>query len=265
VGPVTTLNHSAHSEEEFRHILGLSYPLYNTNGNAQLSGPYAFVDPSQIIGYSQGNEGFFMHNLQTSPASDPTTGFNSSATASPEPGTSDSGSKQRKIISIKRSGQANFNRPNKSPDVGNEDNHAKPQDGDGDGSVEATNESTRTDDSSKDTAATLCSNCHTTNTPLWRRDAEGQPLCNACGLFFKLHGVNRPLSLKTDVIKKRNRASGSSGSSRKHTSAPKLASAPDRARVTNLNGSSNPTSAAMKRQRRITAPGTIKSEKESGT
>jgi hypothetical protein len=26
---------------------------------------------------------------------------------------------------------------------------------------------------------------------------------NACGLFFKLHGVNRPLSLKTDVIKKR--------------------------------------------------------------
>ncbi|KAG5652351.1 hypothetical protein H0H81_005328 [Sphagnurus paluster] len=54
---------------------------------------------------------------------------------------------------------------------------------------------------------TLCTNCQTTNTPLWRRDPEGQPLCNACGLFFKLHGVVRPLSLKTDVIKKRNRAS----------------------------------------------------------
>lgn len=52
---------------------------------------------------------------------------------------------------------------------------------------------------------TACSNCHTTNTPLWRRDPEGQPLCNACGLFYKLHGVVRPLSLKTDVIKKRNR------------------------------------------------------------
>lgn len=55
---------------------------------------------------------------------------------------------------------------------------------------------------------TVCSNCNTSKTPLWRRDPEGQPLCNACGLFLKLHGVVRPLSLKTDVIKKRNRASG---------------------------------------------------------
>jgi hypothetical protein len=50
-----------------------------------------------------------------------------------------------------------------------------------------------------------CTNCSTTNTPLWRRNPEGLPLCNACGLFLKLHGVVRPLSLKTDVIKKRNR------------------------------------------------------------
>lgn len=53
-----------------------------------------------------------------------------------------------------------------------------------------------------------CSNCNTTTTPLWRRSPEGESLCNACGLFLKLHGVVRPLSLKTDVIKKRNRASG---------------------------------------------------------
>ncbi|AOA64587.1 Transcriptional activator [Komagataella phaffii CBS 7435] len=50
-----------------------------------------------------------------------------------------------------------------------------------------------------------CSNCKTQTTPLWRRDPSGKPLCNACGLFLKLHGSVRPLSLKTDVIKKRQR------------------------------------------------------------
>lgn len=60
---------------------------------------------------------------------------------------------------------------------------------------------------------TRCSNCDTTTTPLWRRNPEGQPLCNACGLFYKLHGVVRPLSLKSDGIKKRNRQGGSTQSS----------------------------------------------------
>ncbi|PKI84370.1 Sodium- and chloride-dependent GABA transporter 1 [Malassezia vespertilionis] len=59
-----------------------------------------------------------------------------------------------------------------------------------------------------DSAPTVCSNCQTTTTPLWRRDADGNAMCNACGLFQRLHGVMRPLSLKTDVIKKRNRTGG---------------------------------------------------------
>lgn len=59
------------------------------------------------------------------------------------------------------------------------------------------------------TASVSCTNCHTKTTPLWRRNPQGQPLCNACGLFLKLHGVVRPLSLKTDVIKKRQRGNTS--------------------------------------------------------
>lgn len=61
-----------------------------------------------------------------------------------------------------------------------------------------------------DNGSISCTNCGTRTTPLWRRNPQGQPLCNACGLFLKLHGVVRPLSLKTDVIKKRQRNLGTS-------------------------------------------------------
>ncbi|XP_051758119.1 GATA-binding factor 1-B [Ctenopharyngodon idella] len=52
---------------------------------------------------------------------------------------------------------------------------------------------------------TQCANCQTSNTTLWRRNASGEPVCNACGLYFKLHNVNRPLTMKKEGIQTRNR------------------------------------------------------------
>ncbi|GAB6033684.1 hypothetical protein CHUAL_000002 [Chamberlinius hualienensis] len=50
-----------------------------------------------------------------------------------------------------------------------------------------------------------CYNCGTTTTTLWRRNNEGEPVCNACGLYHKLHGVNRPLAMRKDGIQTRKR------------------------------------------------------------
>ena len=61
----------------------------------------------------------------------------------------------------------------------------------------------------------VCQNCQTSTTPLWRRDEIGSVLCNACGLFLKLHGTARPISLKTDVIKSRNRVKSSAHGQKK--------------------------------------------------
>jgi GATA-binding protein, other eukaryote len=51
----------------------------------------------------------------------------------------------------------------------------------------------------------VCANCSTTTTPLWRRDEEGNTICNACGLYYKLHNVQRPVTMKRSVIKRRKR------------------------------------------------------------
>ena len=37
---------------------------------------------------------------------------------------------------------------------------------------------------------TICANCKTTTTTLWRRNNNGEPVCNACGLYHKLHNVS---------------------------------------------------------------------------
>ncbi|KAM7537424.1 hypothetical protein Aperf_G00000072560 [Anoplocephala perfoliata] len=52
---------------------------------------------------------------------------------------------------------------------------------------------------------TVCSNCQTSHTSLWRRAPEGDVVCNACGLYRKLHGRQRPLTMRKDSIQTRKR------------------------------------------------------------
>lgn len=59
-----------------------------------------------------------------------------------------------------------------------------------------------------------CSNCGTHTTTIWRRDARGEMVCNACGLYFKLHGVPRPTAMRRDTIHTRRRRPRHDG---KHT------------------------------------------------
>ncbi|XP_041080249.1 transcription factor GATA-5-like [Polyodon spathula] len=83
--------------------------------------------------------------------------------------------------------------------------------------------------SSSRRAGLCCTNCHTTTTTLWRRNAEGEPVCNACGLYMKLHGVARPLAMKKESIQTRkrkpknlNKCKNSTGSSASSTNSPPL-------------------------------------------
>ncbi|CAI2179355.1 2898_t:CDS:2 [Funneliformis geosporum] len=47
-----------------------------------------------------------------------------------------------------------------------------------------------------------CFNCGVTSTPLWRRSANDELLCNACGLYLKLHKMARPKTMKPHIVRK---------------------------------------------------------------
>ncbi|KAI9006568.1 hypothetical protein CLU79DRAFT_780035 [Phycomyces nitens] len=50
-----------------------------------------------------------------------------------------------------------------------------------------------------------CVNCQQTQTPLWRKNERGEPLCNACGLYAKLHQRDRPVEMRKTTIQRRRR------------------------------------------------------------
>ncbi|CAG8513485.1 4876_t:CDS:2 [Diversispora eburnea] len=58
---------------------------------------------------------------------------------------------------------------------------------------------------SSNEAPIRCVNCAQTQTPLWRKNEKGQPICNACGLYAKLHNRDRPVAMRKAKIQRRRR------------------------------------------------------------
>ncbi|KAJ7636525.1 hypothetical protein FB45DRAFT_828768 [Roridomyces roridus] len=52
-----------------------------------------------------------------------------------------------------------------------------------------------------------CSHCLTRHTSVWRRSKTGAQVCNACGVYARLRGKERPLSLRRNKIKPRTKHS----------------------------------------------------------
>lgn len=71
--------------------------------------------------------------------------------------------------------------------------------------IDADQEDDESEEEDQNYSGPECSHCHTHRTSVWRRSKTGAQLCNACGVYARLRGKDRPLSLKRKKIKPRTK------------------------------------------------------------
>ncbi|OCH95101.1 hypothetical protein OBBRIDRAFT_810024 [Obba rivulosa] len=154
---------------DYHHLVSMMYPGLDSGAGL---GPFTHVDPTQILPVDNPESAF--PSFHASPSSDGWgNGVNSSSNASPEPyntstastppsgeNTAGARNQPRKIASSKRMSQDVSARSGSGA-------QRKP-------TPDSSGQNSKDDG---DQPPTICTNCQTTNTPLWRRDPEGQPLC----------------------------------------------------------------------------------------
>lgn len=57
--------------------------------------------------------------------------------------------------------------------------------------VSPANEDIKDEDGKSSVGALRCTNCQTTTTPLWRRDEDGNNICNACGKYCDFRAISQ--------------------------------------------------------------------------
>ena len=180
-------NFTTDDSVDYRRLFVHPFPSLDAGVNLG-QGPYTHVDPTQILPVEHGE--MVLQSYHASPTSDWGNGLPSS-TASPEPyvtsnassppsveggnNASNARASNRKISSTNRVAQGLQRRKsaaNTTVTISRSETSTPELTTEGSSSATAKGSS---DDS--DQPPTSCTNCQTTNTPLWRRDPDGQPLC----------------------------------------------------------------------------------------
>ena len=71
--------------------------------------------------------------------------------------------------------------------------------------IDADDDGSTSDESDANYVGPECSHCRTHHTSVWRRSKAGEQLCNACGVYARLRGKPRPLSLRRNKIRPRSK------------------------------------------------------------